>query len=194
MLVKGDKLIVTKDVASFLREGEVVEVIDVNDDMISFVFGDGMHKGLMNYAECEAHFEKYEEQKIETPTITEERIEWLLENSEFEVETIYDKCTVLTCKLPNGFVIVESSACVSPENYDEEMGIEICLDRIKSRVWELEGYKLQSELYEEDVECPYGCDDCSDCPCNGECVYEEDECLDADLDCDCAFREECWGE
>lgn len=194
MLVKGDKLIVTKDVASFLKEGEIVEVIGIEGDMISFVFGNGMHKGLMNFAECEAHFEKYVEPKV-APTVTEEMIKEILENSDIEVDTVFDKCTIVTCKLPNGFVIVESSACVSPENYDEDMGLEICMDRIANKVWELEGYKLQSKLYEEENECPYDCNGCGECPCEEDYDEEVGECLDTDLDCDdCKHRKECWCE
>lgn len=185
MLVnKGDKLIVTKDVASFLKQGDVVEVIEVDGDMISFSFGDGMHKGLMNTAECEAHFTKYVEPEIEAPSVSEETIDWMLEHSSFTFTTVYDKCTIVTCKLPNGFVITESSACVSPENYDEDLGIEICLQRIKDKVWELEAYRLQSELYEEDCDDCDDCDmDCENCNCCEDCE-ELDECLDTDLDCD----------
>lgn len=197
MLVnKGDKLIVTKDVASFLRKGDIVEVVGVEGDIIAFAFGEGfMHKGVMNNAECESHFTKYVEPKKVAPTVSEERIECILENSEYEVATLHDKCTILSCKLPNGFVIAESSACVSPENYDEQIGVEICLEKIKNRLWELEGYMLQSNLYEEETECPYGCDDCDECPCEEDCFGEdeEDECLDTDLDCDdCEHRDECW--
>lgn len=194
MLVsKGDKLVVTKDVASFLTSGSVVEVVDVEGDIISFAFGeDFMHKGMMNMAECEAHFTKYVEPKKTSSTVTEEMIELILEDSEFEVDTVFDKCTLLTCKLPNGFVLVESSACVSPENYDEELGIEICLNKIKAKLWELEGYRLQCELYEEETGCPYGCNnDCDNCPCDEEELC--DECLDTDLDCDdCEYRSKCW--
>ena len=51
--------------------------------------------------------------------------------------------------LKNGFVIVESSSCVSPENYDADIGKEICRERALNKIWELEGYKLQSKLYQE---------------------------------------------
>lgn len=194
MLVnKGDKLIVTKDVASFLREGDIVEVLNVEGNVISFSFGDGMHKGMMNFAECEAHFKKYEEPK-EAPSVTKEMIEKIINNSEIEVQTIHDKCTIVSCKLPNGFIIVESSACVSPENYDEDMSVEICMDRIIDKVWELEGYRLQSELYEEETGCSYGCK-CGDCfcDCDEDEDDEEDECLNTDLDCDdCKHYNECW--
>lgn len=191
MLVKGDKLIVTKTVADFLKEGDIVEILGIDGNVISFSFGGGMHKGVMNFAECEAHFKKYEEPK-ESPTVTKEMIERIINNSEIEVQTIHDKCTIVSCKLPNGFIIVESSACVSPENYDKDMGVEICMDRIIDKVWELEGYKLQSELYEKETKCPCDCD-CGDCPCEDECEDECDECLDADLDCDnCEYYNECW--
>lgn len=182
MLVKGDKLVVTKDVASFLKKGEIVEVVEVNGDMISFSFGDGMHRGLMNFTEYEEHFEKYVEPK-KAPTLTDEYIDEIIDNSDISVSTVFDKCTVVVCKLPNGFVITESSACVSPENYDKEIGIEICMNRIRDKIWELEGYKLQCELYEcdcEDCDCPYDCDECP----YDEDEDEEDECLDTDSDCD----------
>lgn len=171
MLTNGDKLIVTKTVAPFLKEGDVVEVTNVTEDgIISFAFGKGlMHMGVMNTAECEAHFKKVEE-KTEAPTITEEYILEIMENSEFDVRTVFDKCTVVACRLPNGFVITECSSCVSPENYDEDMGVEICAERIKNKIWELEAYRLQSELHKKDEE-------------GHNCDYEECECYDCD-ECD----------
>lgn len=191
---KGDKLVVTKNVMELLNKGDIVKVVDINNNgMISFAFGeDFVHMGLMNAKECEEHFTKYVEQKA--PTITTKMIEKIINDSEIEIQTIHDKCTVVSCKLPNGFVIVESSACVSPENYDEDMGVEICMDRIISKVWELEGYKLQSKLYEEKTGCSYSCN-CEDCLCDCETEEddEEDECLDTDLDCDnCEHYNECW--
>ncbi|SFM28998.1 Phage protein (N4 Gp49/phage Sf6 gene 66) family protein [Gracilibacillus orientalis] len=78
--------------------------------------------------------------------VTKEQIESLFSGSEVEVMTLWDKTTVMSVKLPNGFVIVESSSCVDPTNYDEKIGYEICLQRVFNKLWELEGYKLQSEL------------------------------------------------
>lgn len=174
MLVnKGDKLIVTKDVASFLRKGDIVEVVGVEGDIIAFAFGEGfMHKGVMNTAECEAHFTKYVEPEV-APKVTEDYIAWLIDKSDINVQTVYDKCTIVTCKLPNGFVIVESSVCPNSEGYDEDMEVEICMSKIFDKVLELEEYVLQNKLYEEETECPYGCDDCDECPCDGECAFEE---------------------
>jgi len=81
-------------------------------------------------------------------TVTPAQINAILDDSVIDVQTVLDKCTVVTCQLPNGFIIVESSACVDPANYNEKLGAEICLKRIESKIWELEGYKLQSELSE----------------------------------------------
>ena len=60
-------------------------------------------------------------------TITKRQIDELLEKSEIKVETVYSKVTVVSCKLPNGFVLTESSGAVDPANYDEKIGTEICM-------------------------------------------------------------------
>ena len=194
MLVNGDKLVVTKKVNGFLEEGDIVKVINVNENgMISFAFGESyMHKGLMNTKEYEEHFKKYEEPKA-YPTVTEKMIDDILTHSKITVDTIYDKCAVVTCKLPNGFVIVESSACVSPENYDEEMGIDICMNKITDKIWELEGYRLQEETYrrnkeldELDSSITTASCDCNDDEDEEECDCEECEMfVDNHCTCDC---------
>ena len=69
--------------------------------------------------------------------------------SDISVQTLFRKCTVVSVQLKNGFVITESSACVDPANYNQETGKNICMQRIRDRVWELEGYALQKKLYEE---------------------------------------------
>lgn len=60
-----------------------------------------------------------------------------------EVSTLGDKVTVVRATLRNGFELVESSACVSPENYDEKLGAKICMEKIKDKVWFLLGFLLQ---------------------------------------------------
>jgi len=79
-------------------------------------------------------------------TVTQQQIEDLFNSSEKKVEKYWGKCTVMTIQLPNGFTIVEHSACVDPKNYNEKLGVELCEKKIKDKLWELEGYKLQCEL------------------------------------------------
>lgn len=81
--------------------------------------------------------------------VTKEQIEDVLEETTFLVETVFNKTTIVSAKLPSGFVIVESSSCVDPENYDVKLGTKNCLERIENKLWELEGYKLQHSLTEK---------------------------------------------
>lgn len=83
-------------------------------------------------------------------TVTKQQIDELLAKAEIKVETVYDKVTVVNCKLPNSFVITEASGAVDPANYDEEIGKEICFSRIENKLWELEGYALAKKLYESE--------------------------------------------
>jgi hypothetical protein len=81
-------------------------------------------------------------------TITQEHVEEIFLRSTLDYATSFGKCTVLTVQLPNGFIIVESSACVDPANFDENIGADICNERVKNKIWELEGYVLQSLIAE----------------------------------------------
>ena len=57
------------------------------------------------------------------------------------------KTTVVICTLVNGFTITESSACIDPANYNEEIGAEICMNKIHDKIWFLLGFLLQSAVY-----------------------------------------------
>lgn len=101
-------------------------------------------------------------------TVTQSVIDELMESCDIAVTTAFDKCTIVACKLPNGFVIVESSSCVDPANYDEDMGVDICMKNIEKKLWELEGYLLQNKLYmdgitfddDDDIEFDGDCENC----------------------------------
>ena len=69
-------------------------------------------------------------------TVTSKQISELIDRSEVSVSTVHDKVTIVCLKLPNGFVITESSACVDPANYDEKVGRDICMERITNKLWE----------------------------------------------------------
>lgn len=90
-----------------------------------------------------------------TNKITKEQIDEIVKNSKFDVKKVFGKCTVVSMQLPNGFVLVESSACVDPKNYDRALGEQICKEKLINRVWELEGYRLQNDLNSETDEPKY---------------------------------------
>ena len=76
------------------------------------------------------------------PSISQEMVDDFIVAK--EVSTLGNKVTVVRATLRNGFELVESSACVSPENYDEKLGAEICMEKIKDKVWFLLGFLLQT--------------------------------------------------
>lgn len=78
-------------------------------------------------------------------TITQDLVDNFIDR--IEIQTMGDKTTVVKATLINGFVIVESSSCVDPVNHDEPMGVEICVAKIKDKVWELLGFLLQTARY-----------------------------------------------
>lgn len=81
--------------------------------------------------------------------VTQAEIDLLLNSADVQVRTEFGKCTVVTVRLRNGFILTESSACVDPANYDVELGKKLCFQHIENRLWELEGYALQKKTDEE---------------------------------------------
>lgn len=76
--------------------------------------------------------------------VTQEDVDKLLDASMVCDVKMGTKSTVVCVTLPNGFEIVTSSSCVDPDNYDHELGKEICMERVEDKIWELEGYLLQN--------------------------------------------------
>jgi hypothetical protein len=65
------------------------------------------------------------------------------------VRTLQDfekPCTYVTVRMLNGFTLRESTTCVDPANYDEEIGKQICLKKIEDKIWYLLGYALQDKI------------------------------------------------
>lgn len=62
------------------------------------------------------------------------------------VEEFGKPTTYVTVRMENGFTLRESTTCVDPSNYDENIGKEVCLKRIEVKFWFLLGYTLQSKL------------------------------------------------
>ena len=113
--------------------------------------------------------------KTEAPSISAEMVERFIDHH--ETVTMGGKTTVVRAVLKNGFEIVESSSCVSAENYDEKLGEEICMERIRNKIWELLGFLLQTavggvngEAAAENCCCD---EDCERSRCNKESATDE---------------------
>ena len=74
-------------------------------------------------------------------TVTQEDVNAFITN----IDTIQlgDKTTVVKATLANGFILVESSSCVDVKNFDMNVGKDICMGKIKDKVWFLLGFLLQ---------------------------------------------------
>ena len=198
MLVNGDKIVAKKRIENVISEGEICKVVRVDENTITFAFGNGfVHKGVMTLDEYAEYFEKYVEYENDIITeVTNDLVEEIICNSEIGIKNTYNDVTIngktmirtdMICILPNGFEI-----CSSYTSTDEDLNIDECRHEIFDEIFKLESYRLCCELYEKlgTDECPY---DCDECPCEGcnEEEYEEDECLDTDLDCDDCYNYDC---
>lgn len=82
--------------------------------------------------------------------VPQERIEHLLDTAEVETfHRVFGKLTIVVAQVENGFTLVGSSGCVNPDNYDEELGEEICINQIADQLWKLEGYALSERVHRE---------------------------------------------
>lgn len=65
-----------------------------------------------------------------------------------ETYTILPSGKVMVCELTlaSGFTVRGDAACVSKENFNEEIGRKISRKNARDKVWELEGYLLQCGL------------------------------------------------
>lgn len=101
--------------------------------------------------------------RTDAPSISAGMVERFIDHH--ETMTMGGKTTVVRAVLKNGFEIVESSSCVSAENYDEKMGEKICMKKIRDKIWMLLGFLLQtavggvnSEAAAEDRRCGEDCE------------------------------------
>ena len=88
--------------------------------------------------------ETNKELRASKPSISQEMVDNFI--LEIWTQTAGEKTTIVRAMLRNGFELVEASSCVSPENYDEKLGREISMKKIKDRVWHLLGFLLQTAV------------------------------------------------
>jgi hypothetical protein len=65
------------------------------------------------------------------------------------VNTIYfydELLTIAVVTLANGFKVVGTSACASPENFNEVYGQKLAREDAVRQIWRLEGYLLRERL------------------------------------------------
>lgn len=83
--------------------------------------------------------------------ITKEAIQKVIEQSVLTCIKMGNQTTVLHATLPNGFEIVTTAGTLDPSRFDLEIGKKFCLERLESKLWELEGYVLQGLIRGDNI-------------------------------------------
>ena len=71
---------------------------------------------------------------------------WVDENPSGKALELLTFCVLV---LKNGFTVTGESACVSPENFDAEIGRKIAYENARAKIWPLMGYHLKQQLHEQ---------------------------------------------
>lgn len=102
-----------------------------------------------------AHVDDEVEQMIEqagltAPRVTPGHIDTLMREARAQYH-VFPGTTLTVCclTLPNGYVLVGTSAAASPENFNREIGEKIAFQEARDQAWHLEGYLLKQRLFEE---------------------------------------------
>lgn len=85
------------------------------------------------------------EKGLVAPRLTPDLIDSVIAGEQYHVFE-GSQLTVCCLTLSNGFTVTGESACVSPENFDAEIGKKIARENARNKIWALEGYLLKSKL------------------------------------------------
>ena len=94
------------------------------------------------------------EKGLDAPRLTPALIDNVIRAVDFHIFP-GSMLTVCCLTLENGFTVTGESACVSPENFNTELGEKIALGKAKDKIWGLEGYLLKQRLFEGKVDGLY---------------------------------------
>lgn len=83
-----------------------------------------------------------QEKGLNAPRLNPTHIESVIVDEQYHRLT--DTLTVCVLTLKNGYTVTGESACVSAENYNEEIGNSIARKNAADKVWALEGYVLKT--------------------------------------------------
>ncbi len=81
------------------------------------------------------------------PRVTQEDIESHIASTSFQ--RFGDSTTVAEITLDNGYTVRGESACVSVENYDQEVGERIAYDNAFAKLWPLYGFLMAQTIWSD---------------------------------------------
>ena len=81
-----------------------------------------------------------------TDKIPEEEIDEIIKQSTEKVWEPFPGITIVAWQLPSGFVISDQSGCINPDEYDRNLGLKYAREKLKTQVWQYEGYRRKVEF------------------------------------------------
>ena len=87
---------------------------------------------------------------VEGNKIPNDLVDTYILEKEVKTERVLGRLmTIVNAKLKNGMVLIETTSCVDEKNYKEEIGEQICLEKIKNKIWFAFGFMLMSAQKQE---------------------------------------------
>lgn len=86
--------------------------------------------------------------KSPMPRITKEFMESRIKEGGVEFRRYSETVTICQITLDNGYSVRGESACVNPENYNQEIGERIAYDNAFNKLWPLFGFFLAESQYQ----------------------------------------------
>lgn len=90
-----------------------------------------------------------QEKGLTATRLTQKLIDECVKDKQFYVFP-NTQLTVCCLTLSNGFTVIGESSCISPENFDSELGQKIAYSNAKDKIWMLEGYLTKQMLYQRE--------------------------------------------
>ena len=89
--------------------------------------------------------QEIQDKDLTAPRVTPDLIQDSIVGEEYH---LFDttQLTVCVLTLRNGYTVTGESACVSPENFDEELGRKIARKNAEDKLWGLLGFSLAENL------------------------------------------------
>lgn len=81
---------------------------------------------------------------MDFPKVTLTEVENSIAYERYLVEETVLTICILKCK--NGFIVIGESACISPENFNAELGRKLARENAIDKLWAFLGFSLADKL------------------------------------------------
>ena len=151
----GEKFIMTKSWNT--EDGDCTDryvdkifiLLHKSPDAAVFILDNSLYNIIcVPYSIAVTAFEKVEKKEHNSEYFTDNTFfNAALSKADVVVQTIFHKTTVVAVRFANGFVMVESSSCVTEQNYNKDLGVELCIKKIEQKYMEHIAFEVCDDVY-----------------------------------------------